>query len=415
MPVRCWSHRGKSLLAVTGSPKRGTWKQQRKADQVAKVGRPARRDWVWDPPSRPLGRPAVVPCSPFGRWHPKWREGELGCLPATASWLNTFRPLLKVYRPGRPLAALPPGRVHGTVKALWVQCRGRCHHGPAGRGGQQRQRDPVPRGRASRSPPPQEWDAASSPLAASSSPPTPSWHGGGPTPPPRPEPPPSPACRAQGCPQVRPAAAAAGGACPVGGLRAAILRGTRRPPPGSGVRDGACSWVSSGEEEEVAAPPALPSPARPCSGPTPSPGSRRSAPAGGSEEGRRGGAGCCPPLGRVARRGDRRCGLGEGGEGAESGAGAPGEALPSWALGSRPRLPAGRSPGSGERSWGRRAGRLRDSDSDEPPGLPGSSPSLLDSFVCVKQSVYSVRPVRPGAWGDTAVGCFGEACVRVGG
>lgn len=130
--------------------------EQRKADQVAKVGRPARRDWVWDPPSRPLGRPAVVPCSPFGRWHPKWREAELGCLLATASWLNTFRPLLKVFRPGKPLAALPPDRVHGTVKALWPQCRGRCHHGPAGRGGQQRQRDPVPRGRASRSPPPQE-------------------------------------------------------------------------------------------------------------------------------------------------------------------------------------------------------------------------------------------------------------------
>lgn len=133
MPDRCWppaavraaSHCGKSLPAVTVSPKHCTWKRSsqklRRRQRYGDLQAARQYRGCGIPPPRPLGTHTAVPWSPFGRRYTRSGVRQRARLPSrSACWLNTFRPLLKVFGPGRPLAALSPGRVPGTVKALSV-------------------------------------------------------------------------------------------------------------------------------------------------------------------------------------------------------------------------------------------------------------------------------------------------------
>lgn len=187
------------------------------------------------PPSGPLGRPTAMPWSPFGRWYPKWCEAE-----GSAAF-----PLQRLGSAPSPFASdlgdLSLLSLHGAVKTLSVQYCGRCH-GPltvppggrtaAGVG-------PVPRGLRLPLAPSSRWRRGTSSACCRLEPPPslpPAMELDRPYLPAR-EPPPTPPLPCPGRPRLPTGAARSRG----GGVRArralwaAILRGTRRPPLGSGV------------------------------------------------------------------------------------------------------------------------------------------------------------------------------------
>lgn len=103
---RAASHCGKSLPAVTVSPKHCTWKRSsqklRRWQRYGDLQAARRYRSCGIPPSRPLGTPTAVPWSPFGRRYTRSGVRQRARLPSrSACWLNTFRPLLKVFGPGR--------------------------------------------------------------------------------------------------------------------------------------------------------------------------------------------------------------------------------------------------------------------------------------------------------------------------
>lgn len=359
------SRHGTSLPAASVPKNTARGNSSEKLRRWQKQGLPHAGIGCGIPPSGPLGRPTAIPGSPFGRWYPKWCEAE-GSAAFPLQRLGSAPSHLHL-GPGRPLAALSPWGSKSPVGAVpWKVPRP--PHGPAGRGGQQRERDRCRGGCASRSPPPQNGDAAPPRLPAGTNPPHSllRWSWTDRTSPPGSRLLPLP-CR--GCPQVRPAPAA-GGACPAGSVGSDPARNAAAAPRERRGGTAPAPESAAARRRRWHLPP---SPARLGPGPTPAPGGRQ--PPNGARERRRGRGGSCPALGRMATGWDRRRGLGEGGEGTRS------EALPEPSAGQPPSLG---SPGSQElwHGWECRAARLRDSGSDEPAGLAGSSPSLLDSPVC---------------------------------